>query len=70
MQTFLAQWQHPLAQWLRQGEAAASAIDRIAQLRNRAAHADTLYLWQFKELWGLIVGSDRPGILQSIYGGS
>lgn len=76
---FLHQWQHPLSQWLAQGQAAASMIDQIRLLRNRASHAETtpneneniLYLWQFKILWSLLVGSKtQRGVLQEIYSSS
>jgi len=65
---FFQQWQHPSSRWLAGGEAAASAIDKIRKLRNRASHTDVLYLWQFKELWSLIVGRKTTrGVLQKIY---
>ena len=74
---FLHQWQHPLSVWLAQGQAAASMIDQIRLLRNRASHAETtpdeniLYLWQFKILWSLLVGSrTQRGVLQEIYSSS
>ncbi|MBD2100664.1 hypothetical protein [Leptolyngbya sp. FACHB-261] len=65
---FLRQWQHPLAQWLGLGEVAASTLDQITKLRNRAAHPVPLYLWQFKKLWFLVVGGKtRRGLLGDIY---
>jgi hypothetical protein len=56
-------------------------IDQIRQLRNRASHAEdiyktiqvqtTLYMWQFKVLRSLLVGSkNQQGVLQEIYGSS
>ena len=54
-------------------------IDQIRLLRNRASHAETtpnqneniLYLWQFKILWSLLVGSKaQRGVLQKIYSSS
>jgi len=78
---FLYQWRHPLSRWLTQGQVAASIIDQIRQLRNRASHAETtcntiqveavLYLWQFKVLRALLIGSKtQRGVLQEIYGSS
>ncbi len=71
IQQFYQEWQHPLSRWLAKGQASASAIDKIRQLRNRASHAEPiLYLWQFKELWSLVVGGKKTrGVLQEIYGG-
>lgn len=67
---FLQKWQHPLSKWLAQGETAASLIDQISDLRNRAAHHEPiLYLWQFKTLWLIMVGGKtKKGILKEIYG--
>lgn len=78
---FLQQWQHPLSRWLVQGETAASTIDQLRQLRNRASHAEKihrtthvetiLYQWQFKLLWSLLTGSKtRKGALKEIYSNS
>lgn len=71
---FLQQWKHPLSGWLSQGHKAASKIAQIRLLRNRASHAETvhvetvLYIWQFKLLWLLLVGSKTElGVLQEIY---
>ena len=70
----MQQWKHPLSGWLSQGHKAASKIAQIKLLRNRASHAQTvhvetvLYLWQFKLLWFLLVGSKTElGVLQEIY---
>ncbi len=67
---FLQKWQHPLSKWLAQGETAASLIDQISDLRNRAAHHEPiLYLWQFKTLWLMMIGGKtKKGILKQIYG--
>lgn len=69
---FLLQWQHPSSKWLAKGQVAASMIDQIRQLRNRASHAEPiLYFWQFKMLWSLLVGRKTGGgVLQEIYGDS
>jgi hypothetical protein len=67
---FLQKWQHPLSNWLAKGETAASLIDQISDLRNRAAHHEPiLYLWQFKILWLIMIGGkNKKGILKEIYG--
>lgn len=67
---FLQKWQHPLSNWLAKGETAASVIDQISDLRNRAAHHEPiLYLWQFKTLWLIMIGGKtKKGILKEIYG--
>lgn len=68
VQQFLQQWKHPLSLWLAQGYAAASTIDQIRKLRNIAAHPNSMHLWQFTELWYLLVGSKtRKGVLQEIH---
>ena len=65
---FLQQWQHPLSKWLDEGQLAASKIDQIRKLRNIADHPDSMYLWQFRQLWLLVVGSKtKLGVLQEIY---
>ena len=71
VKNFLRQWQHPLANWLLRGDLAASKIDQIRQLRNRATHhEDILCLWQFERLWLLVMGGKKyPGILREIYQG-
>lgn len=68
VQQFLQQWKHPLSFWLAQSYAAASTIDQIRKLRNIAAHSNSMHLWQFTELWFLLVGSKtRKGVLQEIH---
>jgi hypothetical protein len=68
VQQFLQQWKHPLSLWLAQSFVAASAIDQIRRLRNIAAHSHSMHLWQFTELWFLLVGGKtRKGVLQEIY---
>ncbi len=66
---FLQQWQHPLSKWLAKGEAAASVVDQIRQLRNRVPHPEhVLYRWQFQRLQAIMLGGMRePGILKEIY---
>lgn len=70
---FLAQWQHPLSQWLRSDRKAASKIDQIAKLRNLTAHPMPIYKWQFTELWLLVIGGKtksgrvQKGLLKEIY---
>lgn len=57
VKNFLNHWSHPLADWLKRSDA-ASIIDEIRQLRNRATHSeDIFYPWQFERLRLLIVGS-------------
>ena len=71
IQQFLQQWQNPLSKWLSQGQLAASMIDQIRKLRNRAPHPEPMYLWQFNILRSLIVGNkNQKGVLQEIYGSS
>ena len=66
---FLQQWSHPLSPWLQQGEQAASLIDQVRELRNRASHPVPLYEWQFRLLWSIVIGeTQREGILNQIYG--
>lgn len=69
---YLQQSQDPISIWLSRGQVAASAIEQIRQLRNRASHAEPiLYLWQFERLWSLLVGSKtHVGVLQEIYANS
>ena len=68
LQQFIQQWQHPLSKWLAKEQVAASTIDQIRKLRNIADHTDPMYLWQFRELWSLVVGwRTRRGLLQEIY---
>lgn len=66
---FLQQWQHPLSKWLAKGEAAASVVDQIRQLRNRVPHPEhVLYKWQFQRLQAIMLGGmTEPGILKEIY---
>ncbi len=63
---FIQQWEHPAATWLAQGEQAASILDQLGHLRNRAAHLTPLYEWHFMEFWSLVL--DSWGLLSGIYG--
>ena len=68
IEQFIQQWQHPASRWLAKGQVAASTVDKIRKLRNRASHTEILYLWQFNRLWSLIVGHKTTrGVLQEIY---
>ena len=69
VQTFLRWWDHPLAQWLRDRETAAGAIDQVSQLRELANRSDyLLQSWQFELLQTLVLGNEtQPGIFQSVY---
>jgi len=56
LQSFLAQWNYPIAQWLlNQPDAAASRIDQIYRLR-MAATAGAIGAWQFELLRSLVTG--------------
>lgn len=70
-QQFLAQWEHPMGQWLSHSpETVASTLDQLSKLRNLSAHATaSLYLWAYTLMHNLIVGDEQPGIFQQIYGG-
>jgi len=67
---FLQHWSHPLSAWLQNGEQAASALDQVRTLRNRASHPTPLYEWQFRLLWSMVTGDNNchGGILHQIYG--
>ena len=66
IQRFIHQWDHPAAGWLANGEQAASMLDQLGYLRNRAAHLAPVYEWHFVEFWSLVL--DRGGLLSGIYG--
>ncbi len=56
LQSFLAQWDYPIAQWLlNQPAEAASRIDQIYRLR-MAATAGAIGAWQFELLRSLVTG--------------
>lgn len=66
IQEFIQQWDHPVAAWLQNGERAASILDQLGCLRNRAAHLTHVYEWHFVEFWSLVL--DSWGLLSEIYG--
>jgi hypothetical protein len=70
IETFLHQWQHPLAQWLKHHPTqAASALCQIGQLHQLSTQSEALlYPWQFDLLRSLAMGNQtESGILSAIY---
>lgn len=68
IQVFLNNWNHPIARWLASGRNAASQLEKIRVLRNRASHAVPFYKWQFSFLWELLIGEkSQYGMLTQIY---
>ncbi|HEY9735983.1 MAG TPA: single-stranded-DNA-specific exonuclease RecJ [Trichocoleus sp.] len=71
LNTFLQQWEHPIAEWFgRAPVEAASCVDQISKLRNLAAHAESvLYGWHYTLLRQQVLGDEKhKGLFQNIYG--